>query len=123
MLFIGEPVPPVACRDCSRLFGVFGSCLITIDAPVRQGPAGRALAQGYRLPRLAAMAANDVGPYAVLSRHAGELQLVVYCSDRSENVLGESCNRMDLKFTADGYARAIREGIQQTVRVPLKGRS
>ena len=54
-------------------------------------------------------------------RHVADLDLVVYASDASERLVGESRHKIDLKLKDENYQRYLREGIpfEVTMRAAL----
>jgi hypothetical protein len=54
-------------------------------------------------------------------RHVADLDLVVYASDASERLVGESRHKVDLKLKNENYQRYLREGIpfEVTMRAAL----
>ena len=53
-------------------------------------------------------------------RHAATLQLVFFCGDVSEHLVGEVWKKMDLKLRDDTYQHMLKDGIPYEVDVPVK---
>ncbi len=55
-------------------------------------------------------------------RHVGAVDIAVFCGDRGENVIGEITRTLTLSFADDRYQVFLREGLDVTLRVPIRGR-
>ena len=51
----------------------------------------------------------------------GQLEIVVFCGDEKQMVIGDFGQRLDLKVDDDTYAEWLKTGIKRTVRVPMAG--
>jgi VWFA-related protein len=54
-------------------------------------------------------------------RHAAKLEVVVFCSDARQRVVGEKWMTLDLKLKDDTFARALAEGFHHAASVPVSG--
>jgi hypothetical protein len=65
----------------------------------------------------------DIGPVSFNDDGAlkvGELQVAVYCGDAKEKVIAESKVRWILRASDDILADWLKDGIQRSLRVPVK---
>ena len=51
----------------------------------------------------------------------GRLEVVVFCGDAKEALIGDFGERLELKASEETYAEWLRTGIRRTVRVPMAG--
>ena len=49
------------------------------------------------------------------------LEVVVFCGDAKEALIGDFGERLELKASEETYAEWLRTGIRRTVRVPMAG--
>ena len=52
-------------------------------------------------------------------RHAGGLDVTIYCGDPKEQVVGQVQQTVDLKLTDETYAAAQRDGLKRSFRIPV----
>jgi VWFA-related protein len=54
-----------------------------------------------------------------LSRRVAHLDLVVFCGDKKQTIVGQVHRTIDTAFTGERYEQAIKDGLRQTLRVPV----
>jgi VWFA-related protein len=52
-------------------------------------------------------------------RHAGGLDVTIYCGDAKEQVVGQVQQTIDLKLTDETFAAAQRDGLKRSFRIPV----
>jgi hypothetical protein len=52
-----------------------------------------------------------------------KLEVAVFATDARESLLGQRWITLDLKLTEATWAKALAEGLRQTVTVPVTGRA
>jgi hypothetical protein len=53
-------------------------------------------------------------------RHAGSLDVTVFCGDARENLVGQSTQQMNFKLLDELHRRFLTDGIPYSVRVPVR---
>jgi hypothetical protein len=67
------------------------------------------------------IAADRLSLVEVAGLHVGQLKIAIYVGDADEQVIGESLQDMKLSLLPETYQRALSEGLQHTLRIPVTG--
>jgi VWFA-related protein len=54
-----------------------------------------------------------------LSRRVAHVDVAIFCGDKSQKIVGQVHRTIDAAFTEERYEQATKEGLRQTLRVPL----